>query len=405
MLPVAAVYAEAKTTLAFDINDLLSVQLKEVTIPAGQTVAFDVGKSAHYHLIVKSDDITVTFNNVDYPAQNGVVDVYLNRNAMSIQFDITNHSDQDLNLNLKFSRHNGHKDLPIVLNEIADFVVDQTAIHCNNMAPGTFYTWTAPADGMLEMKITAVESSFSDLTPGIVINETYVYKNKAVSHQVNAGDVLDLQIYALTSGNIAPDAKIRISAKFIPEGEDPEDSVLDVYEDVNPEAWYVEPLEFMVESGYMNGMSDTEMAPNGTLTRAQWAKILYGVAGEPNVNNMVEPFDDVSQGQWFYNAVVWAYNEGIVNGIDKDTFGHNSNITREQMATMLFRFAKAEKASGNLNAFTDKGKVSSYAVDALIWATQNGIVNGLTATELAPGGTATRAQAAKILYVYLSMEN
>ena len=141
---------------------------------------------------------------------------------------------------------------------------------------------------------------------------------------------------------------------------------------------------------------------------AQLVTILYRIAGEPE-STATNPFADVADGQWYTNAVIWAAENGIVKGVNTTTFAPNDQITREQIATILFRYAKAEKVEGKLAGFPDAEKVSDYAADAMAWAVEQGLINGISESDgktyLAPQETATRAQIAVILMRYLTAEN
>jgi len=173
------------------------------------------------------------------------------------------------------------------------------------------------------------------------------------------------------------------------------------FSDLNPDQWYHEAVDYVLKHGLMNGVAADTFAPNGTLTRAQLVTILYRLEGEPSVEGLVNPFTDVAEGQWYTDAIIWAADAGVVNGVTKTVFNPNGAITREQIATILYRYAGSEKVEDNCLAdFADAGKVSAYAVDAMNWAVANGLITGMDETTLAPTATATRAQIATILMRY-----
>ena len=180
------------------------------------------------------------------------------------------------------------------------------------------------------------------------------------------------------------------------------------FTDVEENGWYHTGVDFMVKNGFMNGVADDAFDVDGNLTRAQLVTILYRIAGEPE-STATNPFADVADGQWYTNAVIWAAENGIVKGVNTTTFAPNDQITREQIATILFRYAKAEKVEGKLAGFPDAGEVSDYAADAMAWAVEQGLINGISESDgktyLAPQETATRAQIAVILMRYLTAEN
>ena len=180
------------------------------------------------------------------------------------------------------------------------------------------------------------------------------------------------------------------------------------FTDVEENGWYHTGVDFMGRNGFMNGVADDAFDVDGNLTRAQLVTILYRIAGEPE-STATNPFADVADGQWYTNAVIWAAENGIVKGVNTTTFAPNDQITREQIATILFRYAKAEKVEGKLAGFPDAGEVSDYAADAMAWAVEQGLINGISESDgktyLAPQETATRAQIAVILMRYLTAEN
>ena len=180
------------------------------------------------------------------------------------------------------------------------------------------------------------------------------------------------------------------------------------FTDVEENGWYHTGVDFMVRNGFMNGVADDAFDVDGNLTRAQLVTILYRIAREPE-STATNPFADVADGQWYTNAVIWAAENGIVKGVNTTTFAPNDQITREQIATILFRYAKAEKVEGKLAGFPDAEKVSDYAADAMAWAVEQGLINGISESDgktyLAPQETATRAQIAVILMRYLTAEN
>ena len=152
----------------------------------------------------------------------------------------------------------------------------------------------------------------------------------------------------------------------------------------------------------MDGVSDARFAPDGTVTRAQLVTILWRLDGGPAVNYLL-PFTDVAEGEWYTEAVRWAASEGIVNGVSDTEFAPGADVTREQFAAILYRYAQYKGydvsigESTNILSFTDFDAVSEYAVSALQWACGEGVITGVTESTLVPQGTATRAQAAAML--------
>lgn len=171
--------------------------------------------------------------------------------------------------------------------------------------------------------------------------------------------------------------------------------------DVTEADWYYSAVEFAVSEGLFNGVSDTSFAPNANINRAMLVTVLYRYSGLPEPSGESE-FSDVGVGEYYEKAVVWAKEKGIVNGITETEYMPLGDLTREQLATILYRFATNylgldTSTKGDMSSLTDAGEISSYAADAMSWAFGEGLISGMTATELSPKGTATRAQVATIL--------
>lgn len=172
------------------------------------------------------------------------------------------------------------------------------------------------------------------------------------------------------------------------------------FADVAETAWYADAVRYVYENGLMNGVSDDLFAPNDTMNRAMLVTILHRQAGEPVVNYAL-PFDDVTEGTWYTEAVRWAASEGIVTGTTETAFAPDSPVTREQFATILYRYAQS-KGQGFTGTwafqldYADADKVSEYAYEAMCWMTMQGVIEGDSAN-LNPQGQATRAEAAAML--------
>lgn len=201
---------------------------------------------------------------------------------------------------------------------------------------------------------------------------------------------------------VMPSGKVTVDVIFQPI-ELPADSSasnwVNPFLDVSTSAWYYNAVRFASQSDLMNGVTATQFAPNANLSRAQLTQILYNKEGTPAVSGG-SPFTDVTAGTWYTNAVAWASAEGIVGGYGDGRFGPNDNITREQLAVMLWRYAEEPVASVELT-FSDTSQISSFARPAICWAVENGILNGKGGNILDPKGFATRAEVAQMLKNYL----
>jgi len=173
----------------------------------------------------------------------------------------------------------------------------------------------------------------------------------------------------------------------------------DYADDVPVGSWYYNAVEYMYKNGMMSGTSPTTFGPNANLSRAMLAQVLYNLEGKPAVSGA--PFQDVPANQWYANAVAWAAENGIVSGYGNGRFGPDDPITREQLATILYRYAGKMgydvTVRGDLSAFADQGDIAAYARDAMSWAVGTGLIAGMQNNQIAPGGSASRAQAAFFL--------
>ena len=173
------------------------------------------------------------------------------------------------------------------------------------------------------------------------------------------------------------------------------------FADVKKGDWYYDAVVYASVNGLFSGVSEDAFAPKDQMTRAMLAVVLYRMAGSPVVTGACA-FNDVQSGAWYSSAVLWASQNGIVNGLDNGSFGVGQKVTRQQMAAMLLRYAAYKgydtlAAAADLSAFADANEVASWAEEAFIWANAKGLITGRTETTLAPDGTATRAEVATIL--------
>ena len=177
------------------------------------------------------------------------------------------------------------------------------------------------------------------------------------------------------------------------------------FHDVTEGDWFYDAVRYAYENSLMDGVGDNLFAPNSETTRAQLVTILHRLAGEPEPGED-SGFSDVAAGTWYTDAVAWAAENGIVNGVSETEFAPGEDITREQLATILYRYAESMgydvSASVDLSGFPDAGDIQSYATQALSWAVAEGLLQGFEDDSLQPGGTATRAQIATILMRFLS---
>ena len=169
----------------------------------------------------------------------------------------------------------------------------------------------------------------------------------------------------------------------------------------NTGKWSADAIDFLARNSIVEGGSYGTFNPNGNMTRGDFVLMLYRMAGKPSVSGISNPFTDVKSTDYYYNAILWAYRNDIVTGVDAKTFAPKKNITREQIAATLYRMAGSPSVSGYLTGYYDYAKIHSYATNAMRWAISNGVITGSNGY-LTPTNNATRAQVAAMLHRYLT---
>ena len=170
--------------------------------------------------------------------------------------------------------------------------------------------------------------------------------------------------------------------------------------DVPAESWAANAVAFASAHELFNGTSANTFSPDLSMTRGMLAVVLHSLENNPK-QAFTEKFSDVDDSAWYADAVIWAAEHGIVSGYGNGQFGPGNNIAREQLAVMLWRYAGSPAAIDKELHFTDVGEASGYALEALCWAVENGIISGYGDGRLDPQGLAARAQVAQMLMNYL----
>ena len=176
------------------------------------------------------------------------------------------------------------------------------------------------------------------------------------------------------------------------------------FTDVNENDWYYSAVKYVYDNGLMSGISNTTFAPNANTTRGMIVTVLYRLENQPNVN-IDNSFNDVKVSDYYGNAIYWAKQNNIVTGYNSTTFAPNDNITREQMATILYRYAVYKgytvNKTADLSSFSDEANINSYALTPIKWAVASNIISGMGDGTISPLGNASRAQIATILMRFI----
>ena len=199
-----------------------------------------------------------------------------------------------------------------------------------------------------------------------------------------------------------PTAEVEVTASFLPAGQN---HPVMSFDDVTEWDWYHSAVHSVYENGMMSGTCETAFSPDMDTSRGMIVTVLHRLEGTPAAG--ASDFSDVPREEYFAKAVDWAYENGVVSGYggnESGTFGPNNPITREQLASILYRYAQKKgmdmTVRGDLSGFADQGDISDYARESVAWAVGVGLISGMGDGTIAPGGSATRAQAATILMRY-----
>ena len=335
------------------------------TIKKGATVTITPTPSSGYELsALQVDGVTVTLTNGSYTISNL-------QNAIRVYaaFQQTNEEPEDPGTPGGGSS-GGDSTNPTYTVTVSNTTNGSVSVTPANAAQGTLVTLAvSPADGYVLEQLTVTDAA----------GKPVALSQKSANQ------------YTFTM----PAGKVSVTASFVQESASAGVTFIDVKEG----DWFYEAVQFVVSSGMMNGTGNNSFQPGINLSRSMIATILWRLEDAPTGDSA--RFTDVPNGQWYTDAVNWAAANDLVNGYGNSTFGPEDDITREQMAAILYRYAQFKgydhAVQGDLSCFTDGGQTSDWARDAVVWAVDKGLLTGKGGGLLDPKGTATRAEVAAIL--------
>ncbi len=271
----------------------------------------------------------------------------------------------------------------------------QTATSSKSIGQGyiDLYNPTAGYDSASAAERTALQNGES---------YTYTVYLQPSFYTVKAGHTLELSL-SLSTSDISIEVDNAVSYVTVPVHGDAPVVPENPFTDVAEGACYYDAVLALAEQGIINGMTETTFCPDNQLTRAQVVTMLYRMAGAPETD-AAAAFADVPEGAYYADALAWAVETGVTEGVSETEFAPDMDVTREQFVTFLYRFAalegQADSEPADLSAFQDAALVADWAQEAMAWAVGQGIVEGVTEDTIVPQGTATRAQAVTMLYRY-----
>ena len=257
----------------------------------------------------------------------------------------------------------------------------------------------------IALQSTPPTTSFKNLNPNGIYN-FYIMKDKETQQPFDNGNLLYINQYQAQSDgtlsvNYETTGDTSNAEAFVVGGNTGDESQEMKFKDVSKNDWFYSSVMYVNKNGLMTGLNETEFGPVQSLARAQFAMILYRMNGSPAVD-YTNKFKDVSAGIWYTDPIMWASNKGVVTGYSNGNFGPGDNINREQMAVMMYRYAKTQgydvSASVALGNYKDGANVSGFAKQAMQWCVAEGIITGkYNGTQLDPQGNAIRAECATII--------
>ena len=268
--------------------------------------------------------------------------------------------------------------------------------------------------GVTRYTITASAGEGGSITPSGSVSVNY-NSDKAFTITADEGfEIADVVVNGKSVGavasytfeNVRTNHTIKATfAKSIDESDTPLGDL--PFTDVAADAWYAEAVSYAVEKGLMTGTSSTTFSPEMTFTRSMMAQILYNLECKPSLDNEIlgYPYADVAGDTWYADAVYWARLKGLISGYSDEKFGPNDSITREQLVSILYRYASYQQqdvsAAADLSVFSDAEYISPWAADSLKWAVAEGILSGKGNGQLDPTGTASRGEVAQMFWNYM----
>lgn len=306
-------------------------------------------------------------------------------------------------------------------------IIEEDKNNSNTNSTTTATTTSSSRGGGSSSSTITYKATITQTTGGtIAVNESEVEKGDKQVFVIMADDgykIVDVKVDGKSVGAVNTytiekvTKKHKITATFeklteeeLKELEENKETTwVNTFDDVNNNDWYYEAVKFVNEAGLFKGLSSTEFGANVTMNRAMIVTVLHRLAGETKASNNNINFNDISNEEYYTNAVIWAVENGIVNGVGNNEFAPQNNVTREQLIVMLYRYTKLNgkltENNANLSSYDDENLINDYAKEAFSWAIQEGIITGRTTTTLVPQGIATRAEVATMIMRFSNMIN
>lgn len=425
---------EAKTKHGININNASTVTLNDVTVKnnrwyavmdnesalelnglstSGNQWGINIDNKAGAASLIVNDATITEASSIVYDANDGAKIGSTIINGGCFQYIISNNAKATLNGALTINGGTfATGELPTSAINIADHlapglefnpVTGQVYKEPEYTGKYSYEIFTTVGDnGAIDVDRYATEGD--DVTITVSPDEAYLLDELTVTAGGKEVEVKDNGDGTYTFKMPSADAKIVVTFAEDPDWEpEPEEPAMP-FTDVNDNDWFYDVVLYAYDNGLMTGVSATEFAPNQTTTRGMIVSMLARLEGVTSAEDA--GFADVAENDWYATAVNWAASVGVVNGYEDNTFRPNAPITREQMAAILYNYADYKgydvSARADLSDYADAASISSWAEDVLAWANAEGLINGMTATTIDPQGATTRAQTAAMFERFLT---
>lgn len=423
------------------LDNAIAIAKAAIVSADDKTRAMDAEKLADLHEDIK---LYTKYNNSSYTGYEDVIYTWTsNSDILKISGDVAEiypiaAQKYNVVLTLKASAYGSDvtEEIPVTVNLTADNAADKYAVRCDDIAPANFNTMagytgsvissdiTVPTTGVFGSDISwtssmptylsntgkynAPSSNTTATMTGVVSRGTvssdskHEYKITLKGKNSNASSGGGGGGGSSSSGKTITAPIVSVTAAPAEARSNTAKTQSSKFTDMSDAQWAIESVEALADMGIISGRTDTTYAPNENITRAEFAKIIVNAFMLGDDTAEVDVFSDVNKDDWYYEFIAAAYNIGIINGYDDGSFGVNDNITRQDMAVIIYRAAQAAgKSFESMNEaidFADGAYIADYAKEAVSVLQTAGIINGMSDTEFAPAENATRAQAAKITY-------
>ena len=379
-------------------------------------VVDDLHNEVVYKIVLETENGTEIYTTPDTDSERKIViNIYYEKSNTLGDIVVKHLTDAGELEDVKFDYNETTKMITMELAHFSEYVIHQEEIGQSGVSGGSGggttgkVTVTFNTNGGSLVDVQKVEKGDKAVVPEEPVKKGYKFDGWYTDKSLTKAFDFETEIKKTTTlyakwVKVDAEGNPIVDTPVVP-GEDAETKVW--FEDVKDNAWYYDDVKYAFDNGFMNGVTEKTFAPDEKLTRAMFVTILYRAEGSPAVNKSI-PFGDLEHGFYYENAVIWAQQNKIINGVTETEFAPNQSITREQIAAIMFRFAEYKgydiTAGENVQIanYDDFGSINDYAISAVKYAIGSGLMKGRTDRTINPRDNATRAEIATIIRRFIT---